>query len=93
MITNSELIDSIIKDCNESVKAVASGQYILWCSYISNIAIKLNNLKSGVEKEIANRNETIEKLKESLRNAGQTVEDMPPEEFISRMKGDSDGEN
>ena len=86
MMTNTELIDSIMEDCNKSVRALVSGQHLLWCALMAGITQKLNHLKNGVESEARNRDETIETLKTELRNAGRNVEDMPPAEFIKRWK-------
>ena len=90
MMTNEQLIDSIIKDCNNAVRAMLSGQYLLYCGLMAGVAQKLNNLKRGMANDLKNRDETIETLKEELRNAGKTVEDMPPQEFIKKWK---DGAN
>ena len=67
-----------------------SGQYLLYCGLMAGVAQKLNNLKRGMANDLKNREETIETLKEELRNAGKTVEDMPTQEFIKKWK---DGTN
>ena len=89
MMTNAELIDSIIADCNKAIQAIVSGQYILWCGYMAGIAQNLTRLKNGITNDMRNREETIEKLKTELRNCGATVVDMNPKEFISKL--DKDG--
>lgn len=81
LYSNNELIDSLIVDCNESVKAVTSGNMVLWCKIIYEMVVKLQNLKKGVTDEMKNREETIETLKEQLRNTGATVEDISVEEL------------
>lgn len=93
LLTNTELIDTIIADCNSAIKALASGQYILWCGYMAGIAQKLSNLKNGITNDMKNREETIEALKEQLRRCGSTVEDMKPDEFIEKFGGAENGSN
>lgn len=86
LLTNTELIDAIVSDCNNAIKAIVSGQYVLWCGYMAGITKKLSNLKSGITNDMKNREETIETLKEQLRRCGSTVEDMKPDEFISKLQ-------
>ena len=69
-MTNSEMIDSMIVDCNEAVKAVASGQMIQWCRIMYEMVLKLSNLKNGIRAELQNRDENITMLKKMLKDAG-----------------------
>ena len=69
-MTNSEMIDSMIVDCNEAVKAVASGQMIQWCRIMYEMVLKLSNLKNGIRAELQNRDENITMLKNMLKDAG-----------------------
>lgn len=69
-MTNSEMIDSMIVDCNEAVKAVASGQMIQWCRIMYEMVLKLSNLKNGIRAELQNRDENITILKNMLKDAG-----------------------
>lgn len=69
-MTNSEMIDSLIIDCNEAVKAVASGQMIQWCRIMYEMVLKLSNLKNGIRAELQNRDENITMLKNMLKDAG-----------------------
>lgn len=87
--TNHELIDTIIHDLNNVVKQAVSGQYLQSCVVITQITQKLINLRNTVDDTVKNRDQTIETLKEELRNAGHTVNDMTPQEFIDNfMKKD-----
>lgn len=76
LYSNDELIDSLVVDCNEAVKAVISGQTVLWCKLMYEMVVKLGNLKKGVANELRNREETIEQLKETIRNMDGSVEDV-----------------
>ena len=80
--TNEELLDSIIVDCNESVKSIVSGQYLQFCNLMSTIAMKLNSVKNGIIADMARKNETIEALKEQLKNSGSEVQEIPVEQLM-----------
>ena len=45
------LVDSIIVDCNEAVKAIMNGQYILFCRLMYEMAQKLVALKQNLAAE------------------------------------------
>ena len=87
IMTNVELIESIIVDLNTLCKEAANGQYINACMCVTQMSQKLLNLRKTVDDDLKNREQTIESLKESLRNAGHIVEDVTPQEFIDKMKG------
>lgn len=76
LYSSDELIDSLIVDCNEAVKSISSGQFIQWCKLMYEMAVKLANLKNGVKKDIASREETIEKLIQNIRDLGGNVENV-----------------
>ena len=83
MLSNSQLIDSLIEDLNNGIRNLTGGQYIAWCQMNGQIVQKLINLKKGVEAEIKNREEIIETLKAELRAAGREVVDIPAEELLN----------
>lgn len=91
ILTNSELIDSVIVDLNSLPKLLIDGQFVKFCSTISQMCQKLLNLRVTIDNDLKNRNEIIETLKEELRNAGHSVDDMTPQEFVDSMN--KDGEN
>lgn len=80
--SHTELIDSIFTDLNTMQKEQMSGQYIQAASVFVGIVQKLLTLRKSVDNDLKNRDETIENLKEQLRNAGIEVVDMPIEEAI-----------
>ena len=88
--TNTELIDSIIVDLNNMIKEEISGQYINACNMVNQIAQKLVSLRSGIDKDIKNRDKTIECLKQELRDAGREIRDYTPQEFFSRTEKDGE---
>lgn len=60
---NEGLCDTLIADCNNAVKQLASGQYIAFCGIVYNMAQKLANLKKGIRAELDSKDEIIEDLK------------------------------
>lgn len=89
--TNSELVDTLILDLNNLPKQLIDGQYIQFCSVVAQMGQKLINLREGIKKDLEGKDRTIEQLKQALRNTGQVVEDMTPEQLISEMKGEGNG--
>lgn len=90
--TNTEIMDSVIVDLNDMVKELVGGQYIQACCIVAQMSQKLLNLRNTINNDLKNREKTIETLKEQLRNAGQTVTDMTPQEFIDTYV-EKDGDN
>ena len=91
LLSNIELIDSIVADSNNAVKALTSGQGIVFCALMAGIVRKLNNLKDGISRDMKNREQIIETLKEELRQCGKEIEEMSPDEFTKRFKKDGVG--
>lgn len=86
--TNVELIESLILDLNNLPKELVDGQFIQFCTLVSQMGQKLANLRNGVQNDIDSKNKVIEQLKEQLRNAGAEVADYTPQEFLDKMKKD-----
>lgn len=84
MLTNEELIDTLIADVNNLVKNMASGQYIQFCLLVTQIVQKLTNLKKGIISDLDNKNKVIESLKETIRNMGEGVNDVSIEEYVEK---------
>lgn len=95
ILTNSELIDSVIIDLNSLEKSLINGQFLQFCATIANIGQKLVNLRKTIDDDLKNREKTIETLKEELRAAGHGVKDMTPQQFIDEVmdKEEKDGVN
>lgn len=92
LYTNTELIDTLILDCNEAVKAVASGQMIQWCKLMYEMVIKLSNLKKGIQNDLANREQTITALTQQLRAVGVDIQTIDISEITQEKEGATDGE-
>ena len=81
----------MILDLNNLPKLLFDGQYIQFCSVVAQMGQKLINLREGIKADLAGKDRTIEQLKQALRNSGQVVEDITPEQLISEMKGEGNG--
>ena len=70
-LDNIGLIDSLIVDCNNSTKALVSGNYVLYSSINVQMVQKLNNLKQGVKNDIDGLLKQIKDLKALLEEEGK----------------------
>ena len=60
--------DTIILDCNNTVKQLVSGNYIAFCNGMRGIVEKLAVLKNGITKEKEDMQKQISELQERLEN-------------------------
>lgn len=60
---NKGLCDTLKTDLNNMVKAVVSGQYILFSGIVAQMAQKIDNLKKGIAADLASKDAIIEELK------------------------------
>lgn len=86
LMTNEELVDSIISDLNMLVKNITGGDYLLFCARITGITQKLLNLKTGIKSDMDNKIRIIETLKDHIRNLGEEVKDMSIEDFVQKYQ-------
>lgn len=86
LYTNTELMDTIIMDLNDTLKALFSGQYIQACCQVTQMSQKLVNLRNTIDNDLKNREETIEHLKQVLRDSGIEVRDITPEEMEKQSR-------
>lgn len=82
---NTELIETILNDLNDYMKAQAHGQHLQSCIIMGNVAQKLVNLQKGIEADLKNREKTIEDLKTELRKRGVDIIDVP----VDELKGEA----
>lgn len=66
LLDNEGLIDTMILDCDNAVKAIVSGEYINFCNIMTQIVKKLANLRRGVHNDMASREEQIRNLQQAL---------------------------
>ena len=83
--TNTELVETIIVDLNNLPKALIDGQFINFCTNVSQMGQKLINLRDSIKADLAGKDRIIEELKKQLRNMGEEVKDMTTEEFVAKM--------
>jgi hypothetical protein len=60
---NEGLCDTLIKDMNNLLKQLFSGQYLAACNVITQITQKLVNLKKGIKTDTDSLKNNIEDLK------------------------------
>lgn len=70
-LDNIGLIDSLIVDCNNSTKALVSGNYVLYSSINVQMVQKLNNLKQGIKNDTEGLQKQIKDLKALLEEEGK----------------------
>lgn len=88
ILTNKELVGSLIQDLNNLVKEQQAGQHLQACQIIVSMTQKLANLYKTIDDEVKNRDETIAVLKDELRKRGAEVVDVPPEELEKELSGE-----
>lgn len=57
------LIDTMTIDCNEILKAIASGQYVRFAALIVGMVQKLGSLRNGVKNDMESLQKQIEEYK------------------------------
>lgn len=88
MFDNTELIDSLIVDCNNAVKSCVGGQYIAFCSTMVQMVQKLANLKNGVKSDLESREQTIKDYERRLAELGCPIEHLSEKE-VAEMIGEA----
>lgn len=84
VLSNTELINTLIVDLNNIPKELIAGQFVQACCIVSSMAQKLLNLRNTIDDELKNKTETIEQLKEALRNSGVNLQEATAEEFVNK---------
>ena len=84
---NEGLCDSLILDCNNSVKTLFSGNYVQFCNLIVQMVQKLVNLKKGIHDDIAKRDQQIKDLNRILDDMVEKQTGLP----VDRGGDASDG--
>ena len=76
---NEGLCDSLILDCNNSVKALASGNYVQFCNVIVQMVQKISNLKSGIRADTDALKANIAELKRMNDSLAEQITGLPVE--------------
>lgn len=85
ILTNKELIGSLIQDLNNLVKEQQAGQHLQACQIIVGMTQKMVNLMQTIDDDLKNRDETIATLKEELRAFGREVVEVAPENIEKEL--------
>lgn len=88
IMTNKELVGSLIQDLNNLVKEQQAGQHLQACQIIVSMTQKLANLYNTIDNEVKNRDEVIDSLKEQLRAHGVEVVDVAPEDLNKELSNE-----
>jgi hypothetical protein len=84
LYNNTELMDSVIVDLNNTLKELFSGQYIQACCHVTQMSQKLVNLRNTIDNDLKNREATIETLKRQLREMDCEVVDVPVKQLTKK---------
>ena len=84
LFTSEELIAVMIQDLNSLPKFLIEGQYIAFCDQIAKMGQKLINLQKGIKADMDNRNNTIEQLKNQIKELGGEYKEIPVEELLQK---------
>lgn len=86
ILSNKELVGSLLQDLNNMVKEQQAGQHLQACAIIVSMTQKLTNLYKTIDDDLKNRDETIATLKNSLREHGVEVIDIPAAEYVKALE-------
>ena len=87
IMTNKELVGSLIQDLNNLVKEQQAGQHLQACAIIVSMTQKLTNLYNTIDDGVKNRDEIIATLKDELRACGREVVEVEPEKAEEALNG------
>lgn len=79
LMDNEGMCDSLILDCNNSVKALASGNYVQFCNVIVQMVQKISNLKNGIKVDTNALKANIEELKKMNISLAEQIAGLPVE--------------
>lgn len=63
---NCGLCDTLIIDCNNLIKQLVSGEYVLFSHTIVQMVQKIGNLKKGIKSDSESQEQQIRELQEQL---------------------------
>ena len=63
LFDNAGLCDTILTDLNGCIKLIFEGKFLQFCAAISSIAVRVVNLKKGIETDRKSLIDNIEDLK------------------------------
>ena len=88
LMDSEGLCDSLINDLNNLIKQLVSGQYIVGCTVVTEMAQKLINLQKGIHNDMQSMKDKLEEMKRMNDDLMQQISGLPVE-----RNGDNDGNN
>lgn len=77
LFDNLGLIDTLIVDCNDSVRLLTTGNYVAYCSKVVEMVQKLSRLRSGVESDLRSKDEVINDLRRLNNDLAEKAYNLP----------------
>ena len=74
---NDGLLESMIIDCNNAVKNLASGNYVMFCNVIVQMIQKITNVRKGIKTEMEAKERQIEELKAMNNSLVEQITGLP----------------
>lgn len=71
------LADSLIIDCNDTVRILVTGNYVGFCSKIIEMVQKLSKLKDGIASDLKSKDEIIKDLRRLNNDLAEKVYNVP----------------
>ena len=88
LMDNEGLCDSLINDLNNLIKQLMSGQYVVGCTVVTEMAQKLINLQKGIHNDMQSMKDKLEEMKHINDDLMQQISGLPVE-----RNGDENGKN
>ena len=79
LMDNEGMCDSLVFDVNSLVKLLMNGQFVQFCSKVSEIVVKLANLKKGIKADLESKDKIIEELKQINDSLVKQITGLPVE--------------
>ena len=86
LMDSEGLCDSLINDLNNLIKQLVSGQYIVGCTVVTEMAQKLINLQKGIHNDMQSMKDKLEEMKRMNDDLMQQISGLPVE-----RNGDGNG--
>ena len=74
---NDGLLESLINDCNNIVKDMASGNYVGFCGVIVQMIQKITNLRRSIKRDLEAKDEQIEEIKAMNNSLVEQITGLP----------------
>ena len=79
LMDSEGLCDSLVNDLNNLIKQIMSGQYIVGCTVVTEMAQKLIKLQKGIHNDMQSMKDKLEEMKRMNDNLMQQITGLPVE--------------